>query len=242
MKVEIKLIGVEEIEAKLTRIDKSKWPSIIKNAATETAFYVRNKVRQEMPKYIDRPKPFTLNSIYVNKGSASNPEATVEWRKPSGGNSGGRYLRPEVEGGPRHVTGFEKKLIQLGAMPPGLRAVPTPAAPRDSYGNVPVSFLKKILTALQSPGTVNKRGNTKVKGIKEGHTFFASAQRSTTLRRGIYERRDSTFGDAVKRVFSFISGVNYKKTFPFYDIGRKASLDKFHAKLDEAITKALEGK
>lgn len=229
-----------QIERKLSGVARDKWPKILSEAATETAFYVRNKVRSEMPRYIDKPKPFTLNSIFVRKGTQAKPEASVEWRRPSGGVSGGRYLRPTVFGGGRSQKGLERLLEANGAMPKGLRAVPTDDAPKDAFGNVLPAFIRKVAAAIVANPT-GRNVYQKTKGLSKVQSFFAVPQKQGNLSPGIYETRATGFGNAIRRVFSFVSNVNYKRQFPFYEIGQAAACERFEAKLDEAINRSING-
>lgn len=229
----------KKIQEALSKVEKKRWPKILSYASTETAFYVRNKLRSEMPKYIDKPKPFTLNSIFVKKGSTKDQDATVQWRKPSGGTSGGRYLKPLVEGGGRQAKGFERKLMALGVMDSNAYAIPTKDNTLDQYGNVPGGVIRRVLSSL----TLNPTGRTtsfkREKGNRKGQAYFAVRTKNAGLSPGIYERRASGFGNLIRKLWGFVTGVNYRKTFPFYDIGQKAARDKIVEKVKEGIEKGL---
>jgi hypothetical protein len=234
IKLDINLDGHKAILDRLSAVEEKNWQRILADASTETAFYVRNKVRKQMPEYLDRPKPFTVNSIYVEKGKSRDAEASVLWRKPAGGNSGGRYLIPTVEGGDRRVKGFERSLQSAGLMPPGDVAVPTKDAPKDAYGNVPSSFILKVIAALKFNPSGSKYKNDK-------RAFFVVVKRQGRgLTPGIYERRYAALGGSIRRIFGFFSRAVYKQTFPFYDLGRKAAEEKFPEKLEQAIQKQIE--
>lgn len=246
--IDIKTENAKAIQDQLKGIRKERWGAILTSAATETAFYVRNKLRSEMPRVIDRPRPYTINSIYVDKGRRGETvEATVKWRDSIGQNSGGRYLRPLVDGGDRNQKGFEKLLIARRLMSPGNKAVPTKEAPQDSYGNVPGSYLTRMLSflrvlrdPLQNRRYANgARGGVGKKVAAKTLQFFTVPVRTGNLRPGIYERKNFFGTTGIRKVFSFVPSVHYKKQFPFYDIGRQASLSKFPEKLQESIAKYL---
>ncbi len=229
--------NLDLLQKELSAITKDKWPKILAMASTETAFYVRNKLQSEMPKYIDRPKPFTLNSIFVVKGKSSNIEAVVQWRQPNGGTSGGRYLLPTVEGGTRGIKPFEARLQAQGYMPSGMVAVPTSELKRDSYGNVPSGTLKRVLNSVTN---LRAKGSKKAGG---GNQYFAVSGYKEGLAPGIYERRSfGSLGIGLRLVIAYIFRAKYRKQFPFYEIGTQAAVSKMPEKVREAIQKLKESK
>jgi hypothetical protein len=275
---------LKAIKEQLKGIEKKKWGKILSYATTETAFYVRNKLKKEMPTYIDRPSPYTLNSIFVDKGTGKDPEAVVQWRKPSGGTSGGRYLLPQVDGGGRETKRFENALVFRGGKARNDKAVPTDAAPKDAFGNVPGSYIKRMLSLLRvgtkalrekreraedrqsriQQGLVKERKKKDPRGpsfaramkdqrkpaappIAQVKSSYGSHEEFIVLPKrvgkkppGVYEVKNMALGRAMKLVFAFVTTVTYKKKFPFYDIGTKASAEKFQEKLSEAIKKEME--
>lgn len=274
-KIEI-IHDLDRFKKDLDKVTKDKWPKILSKATTETAFYIRNKLRSELPQYIDKPTPYTTNSIFVRKGNKDNPEASVEWRKPAGSTSGGKYLVPQVEGGNRSAKKFERALEWKGAKSAGDKAVPTKEAPKDIYGNVPGSYIKRMLSLLRIGGAElrarrekaalsaakpkiarakrgksfaatmrdQQQGSAKPKAQTSSYAkpeeFFALPKKQGKLSAGVYEVKNSAFGRAIRLVFLFTGSVTYKKSFPFYDIGNKASNDKFPQKLSEAVDEALK--
>jgi hypothetical protein len=248
---------------RLRAVSQDRWPAILTRAANETAYYVLNKYRQQMPKFLDRPTAFTLNSMYVAKATASKLEATVQWKDSAQGGSAGRYLQPEVYGGERRHKGFENALQALGLMPKGWFAIPSAnGLPLDAYGNVPRGVIQKILAALKAnPETQNKKQVQRLKrmGVAglakgiiktslnyskvKGRETRAAARKAkyftvlgdSRLAPGIYER----VGTGIRQVFFFLPATHYKKQFPFYELGQEAARKKFPEKLDEAISKAL---
>lgn len=235
---------LDEMQARLSKVEKEKWPRILSYATTETGFYARNKVIKEMPKHIDKPKPFTRNSLFVKKGNTRDPEATVMWRPGSlSGNSAGRYLMPQVKGGNRQEKRWEKLLQAKGVMPQGYYAVPTKDAPTDAYGNVPGSYIVRILSFVRAfRDRLQNRNLDQKKAARKKLQFFAipPGRSSGGMSPGIYERI-SLFGGAIRQVFFFSRRAAYNPKFPFYDIANKAAADKFNEKLDEGIKKAING-
>lgn len=236
---------IEEITAKLGKVEPSKWTKILAYASNETGFYVRNKMVKEMPKYLDRPKPFTLNSLFVKKGNSKDPEAVVLWKPGSlSGNSAGRYLVPQADGGSRKLKKFENLLQMNRILPFGQFLIPTKDAPMDQYGNVPGSFIVKIISYLRAfRDNLQNRNLNPEKAKRKKLQYFVvrpGDKNRAGLSAGIYERI-SLFGGAIRKVFFFSARAQYKSKFPFGKIAKDASLVKFDQKLDEGIKKALDG-
>lgn len=254
--------------SKLAGIEPTQWPKILASAANETGYYALNKYKQQMPSFFDRPTPFTLNSMFLQKATPSSLEAIVQWKDASGSNgSAGQYLQPEVFGGARPQKRFERALQAAGLMPAGYVCIPTKDAPIDSFGNVPSAFYQAILTYLKAnPTTAKSKQIARLKrqgflkltrGVidtalnyekaqakeqraaqKKAKYFTAINGQGTTLPGGVYERVN-LFGGAIRRLFAYVPLAQYKASFPFYQLGADAAYAKFPEKLDEAIAKSV---
>jgi hypothetical protein len=251
----------------LKRFSSDKWPKILAIAANKTALDVLEAYRQEMPKYIDRPVPFTLNSMYVKIAKSPNIEATVLWRDGAGkGTSAGKYLKPQVDGGQRVQKRFEKSLEYAGLMPKGYFAVPTKDCPVNQFGNVAPGLYVTILSYVRASmdSTQNRRVQKlskmststlikqAVKGLRNIDKIKAKEERAkakvskyftvmpgqSNLPIGIYERVN-LFGGAIRRLFNYVSKVTYRKRFPFETIGSRKASEVFPAKLARAIEKVI---
>jgi hypothetical protein len=235
--------NIDEIRAKLNRVEQKKWPKILAYAANETGFYAQNKVYQEMQRVIDKPRPYTLRSLFVKRVSGKDPEATVMWRPGSmSGNSAGRYLMPLVTGGQRQEKGFEKLLRLARVIPQGYYLIPTKDAPDDGYGNVPGPYIVRILSFVRAfrDHLQNRNINPEKAKKKKLQYFIVQPGEKSNLAPGIYERI-SLFGGAIRCIFFFSKKAVYTQRFPFYDVASTAAKEKFNQKLDEGIKKAVDG-
>lgn len=104
-------------------------------ALTRTAWEVRSALMSGMQAAFDRPTPFTMRAYRVEMATASSLEATV-WATPLQA----RYLERQIEGGERNTKGFEKKMKLFG----GEVALPAAGAKLNQYGNMSLSFIKKV--------------------------------------------------------------------------------------------------
>lgn len=259
----------ESFLSQLKEVAPENWPQILSDASNQTGYYVLNKYQQQMNNYLDRPVPYTLNSMYLQKSTPSTLAASVQWKDSSGGNiSAGKYLQPEVFGGSRGQKKFERALQAKGLIPNGFVAVPTDKAPLDSYGNVPGSYFVQILSAIgANPAFVQNKQIKKlrklssvnlIKGVAKAALAYKAIQAKEARAKaraqkffvvvkgdgnplpiGVYERTSLDVGSIVVRVFNFVPTANYRTSFPFYDIGTAAAQAKFPEKLDEAIQTAL---
>jgi len=147
---------LKQAERYLIGLRKDQIPFATAYALTQTAKQAQQAIIGEMKSVFDRPKPYTLNGTFIKIATKRDLVAVVKLKdgytsKGSGDSKRGtpdKYLAPQVEGGPRRPKAFEKLLVSQGVMPPGYFAVPTKAAPKDAYGNVPSGFYTRILSQL----------------------------------------------------------------------------------------------
>lgn len=117
-------------------------------ALTRTAQEVKAAEVDHMRAALDRPKPFTLNSLWVDRATKTNLVARVEDRFfAKSGTPASKYLRPLIEGGPRGPKRFEKALTAVGIT--GF-AVPARNMPLDAYGNVSGATISAMLSGVRA--------------------------------------------------------------------------------------------
>lgn len=112
-------------------------------ALTRTAWDVRGHLMEGMQDAFVRPTPFTMRAFRVDKAEASSLEAVV-WAQPLQA----RYLKFEIEGGERNTKGFEKRMHLFG----GQVAVPAAGAKLNQYGNMTLSFIRKVTEDTNTSG------------------------------------------------------------------------------------------
>lgn len=182
-------------------------------ALTRTVQDTRRDLRAAMQAAFDRPKPWTLNSLYIETANKTKLEANVHfkdrWETGSKGSQGapaGRYLRPQILGGTRVAKAHERALARAGVVPSGYYLVPTWSADRDAYGNMATGQIVKMLSALRANRDVGVTSNLnaagKSRGTRRAETYFAIVPgrpqgrggRGGGLPPGIYKAKGS--GDA----------------------------------------------
>ena len=152
-----------------------------------------------------------------------------------------------MKGGARPLKRFEKRLVQIGAMMPGERAVPGQGATIDAFGNMSRGQIVQILSQLGSAGfsgdysvATNSR-RSRAKRAKVAY-FVASRTRERTrhLHPGIYSRRSfGAWGTAIKPVIMFVNGATYRKRFDFYGIGNRVVKSNWAENYRQALAQAM---
>jgi hypothetical protein len=213
---------------------------------TRVAQRVREAEYRAMQSSFDRPKPYTLNSLFLQKATPERLVARV-WLKDdlassNAGTPATDYLRPHIEGGTRGQKYFERALQTVGAMPQGTYAVPGRGAELDAWGNPSRSLILRILSQLRVQivagydrslpvGTDRKTQSKRRRAFgRAGGQFVALPKGLGKLPPGIYLAEGRDFGaklgfgrtGRLKAVFLFKRGVAYRVRYDFWGTARTA--------------------
>jgi len=237
--------NVEELSKALRTLGANQLPFAFALMATRLAQLVKKGELAVMRARLDHPTPTTMNSLYVKVAKKGNPEARAFFKDAwTSGVPADTYLQQTVKGGRRPHKRFEKALIGKGIMKPGQYAIPSPSA-LNQFGNVPRGVIMKILSGLGAAESVsgvqaNATGSKRSKRKGNAEKYFAGDVDGTN---GIWERKKTAFGDAVRPVFIFSDGEpGYRVIVPFYKIADnivKANHAKeFATAIDQALSTA----
>jgi hypothetical protein len=237
--------NVEELSKALRTLGSKQLPFAFALMATRLAVLVKKGELSVMRQRLDQPTATTMNSLYVTAAKKENPEARTFFKDAwTSGVPADTYLQQAVKGGRRPHKRFEKALIAKGLMKPGQYAIPAPSA-LNQFGNVPRGTIMKILSGLGAAETVSgvqaNATNSKCSKRKgNADKYFAGDVDGT---QGIWERKKTAFGDAVRPVFIFSdSEPGYRVIVPFYKIADnivKANRAKeFVSAMDQALSTA----
>lgn len=237
----ITIKGLEELRAKLTAFSDRRFNAAIATAMSRTAVIVRDKMRQQMTQELDRPTPYTLNSLYTVPATAERLQALIRFRddrSQSNGTPAVYFMGPEVHGGPRRLKGFERALQSMGVLPDGWLAVAGKGAPLDSYGNVSKGYIGQMirgLAAQRMEGPRRAKDNTRVIAAARnaGGQFFV-IRPGGKAQPGIYIR--DMIGKNITPVMIFVRGATYRKRLRFYEGGTEAA--SLH--LQQQITRSVQ--
>jgi hypothetical protein len=197
-------------------------------ALTFTAEAVRKAERAEMLRVLDRPTPYTLNSLYLKSARPDTLTARV-WIKGADG-AGFHYLKPQVFGGDRQQKLFESVFATIGIKAGRMTKndfwiVPGSAARLDRYGNISRGQIRQLLSAL---GKAERTGGysanrTKASAKRKGVAltqYFIGAPGGGKLPFGVWQRFGFASGSAVKPVLIFVKRPRYKARWNFETVAR----------------------
>ena len=237
--MEIKIeSNIPEITARLEDIAMRKLPWALQRTVNDLAFKVRAETYDHMGRVFDRPKPsFTLRSMEVVKARSKLSPSSWVGLAFRADKRFEKALTHQFTGGNRAWKRVEGAFLRVGIMPPGMIAVPAKGCPLDQYGNIPASFLSRLIGYLQAFGETGhkanmtqakigklaKRGRTKegwatINGVE----YFVSYGRGRTrhLPKGIYAKT-GIHGFMVKPIILFVRRGRYDKRIDLQGIGQK---------------------
>lgn len=260
MRVSLSVQGLDAVTASMAGFSERRIRSTIATVLTRVAVAAKDAERREMIDSLDRPTPYTLNSVYARPATAERLESEVGIKNDaSGGHPPTAWLRWQVHGGLRRWTGFERALIRGGAMPDHMRAVPGRFARLDGYGNLSRGQMAQIISQLRietgragstrtlpivTAADSAKDRSRKLKAIRSqqrraGGQFIALPVGRGKLRPGIYLVRDTAWGrTAPKPIVVFVSQAQYQPRFDFYFVARQAA-GQLGAQLERAVAESI---
>lgn len=164
--------NVADVAKAFDKMAKSQVPFATSLAINRVLQLARQTLYSAMLREFDRPTPYTLNSLFTKVSTKTNLSGWVGHKVSNSGLSASQYLRPEIEGGSRHMKSTEKFL--------GHYYVPSRYIKRDRYGNVPGATLRAIFRSL---------GN--LAGSRSEYVLL-EAGNARKLAAGVYQRKNPT--------------------------------------------------
>ena len=236
------------LRARLAAFSDRRFNATMATALSRTAVQVRDQIRRNMPQVLDRPTPWTINSLFAKPATAARLVAEVNFKDDRASTNGGTpatyYLLPQVEGGPRRAKRLEVALRAVGALPPGYFAVPAAGAKLDAYGNVTRGQIVQILSQLRIQLLAGSNRNMSfdargqiVAQRRAGGRFFLRRPGEGKVQPGIYQRE--LIGRNITPVFVFVRGVNYRRRFDFYGISSRLSQKLLPVQVERTIGESM---
>jgi hypothetical protein len=175
MKIEI-TSNSKAVQAFFNDVVKRQMPFATMLAINDTARAAREELINEMRMKFDRPTPWTLRSIDVQWAKdKQNPSAWVGLKESYKDYSAAkiedphqRALRAEFTGGNRSWKKMEAAFASqsVGILKKGWAMIPGEGAPLDRYGNVPVGFIKQLMSYFAANWDVGSKQNSTAKSRK----------------------------------------------------------------------------
>lgn len=253
-------IGVKGLDEAITGItttfDAAAVNETTAKALNDVAFRARQAEQEGLRAAFDRVTPFIVKSLYVEPATAGKLVAKL-WPKDYGGKGvdPANVLRHHIEGGGRTLKASESILRRAGILPGGFFLAPGAGAPLDAYGNIPGSFMVRLLSYLQTfylaGSTLNMSDKRKRRLAKGGRTdagfkriggveYFAVRRgESTHLKPGIYSR-SGIHGADVMPILAFVRKPSYSVRFPFYGIAGEVAARELEPALVARFRAALK--
>lgn len=219
----------------------AKWAAVV--ATNKVAGMVKERLTAELPSIFDRPTPFTMRSMFVRRASMAKLFAEVGFKDfAAKGTPATKYLRPQVDGGPRRAKRFERLLQSAGILPSGWFAMPGDNAELDAFGNMSRGQLTKALSHIRSFAAdrgQNRSQTRKSRGKRRKEQYFAAKPGNPGLAPGIYKRAGAKGRDAQPVLFFVRKAPTYRKRFPFDRITavvvKEHLLPEFRTALEQAV-------
>lgn len=144
-------------------------------AAGRLAYQAAQDIKAQMRVIFQNPSAWTLNSVtHVEKNTRS---ARLQAQLPAGVSAAvifketqtgakqigaGRYLYPQVAGGPRRQTRMERRLQMVSPGGQTVYLVPTKYAEYDGSGNLSPGWVLAVLSAVQALAGAGFNGNRRM--------------------------------------------------------------------------------
>lgn len=209
------------------RLTQKQIPFALAKTLTQIAQATKQDVVRQMQSKFDRPTPWTLNSIFVQRAEKKDGDRMSAVVNVMDGNGARRYtdqrfpymgsafvaagsnkravIGQQFAGGQRQWKRFEGRLRAIGILPQGMAAVPPVrgswAMPLDKYGNAPHGLIVKILSYFAAFTEAGSAGNT----TAAGRAKLAKIRQ----RKGAGYTLTTGSGKKLKRGYIEIGGVVY---------------------------------
>jgi hypothetical protein len=227
---------VDQLTEGFTDIEKRQIPYATSWAMARLGNFARDGIVKSMDALLDRPTKYTKSSVRVrweNRPDGLHYFIFINEWAPKG-TPAVKYLFPQVEGGERNETRFERALRFAGKLPAGMSTVPAQGAPKDAHGNVRNGFHTSVLTMLQASTDAlqnQTEHSAKRKAAAYRGKLFVGRPGGGRLPLGIYQRL------GMRPLWLFVDRRPvYRKRVPFFELVQGI----FNAKYPEFFKAAME--
>lgn len=229
------------LERTLKNWELQQLPFATAQALTQTGQRVKNAIRATMQVGLDRPTPYTLNSLYLKPATKNNLVCEVSLKNvASKGAPPSKYLAPNVYGGARLPKSSEVLMRRQGVLPGGMLWVPGSGATMNQFGNMSVGQIVQVLSAMKAFPEVgylaNRSKRLGARANKNASKLFVGTPGGGRLPLGVYLR--GTDG-SLKPIMIFVSEANYSVRLPVSQIATTVYQTNFQEVFNQALRDAL---
>lgn len=243
MKLTLDVKGLDQATRDLAeRFSERRLNAALATGLTRTALDIREEVKREMRVVLDRPTPYTMNSLFVRPATAQRLAAETYFKDDTAGSGtpATKYLLPQVDGGSRRTKRLEVALQAAGALPSGWFVVPGAGAKIDAFGNVSRGQIIQVLSQLRIQLVAGSSRNLPFDARKQisaqrkaGGRFFVIKPGAKGAAPGVYQREFA--GSNITPVFIFVKGATYRKRLDFYGISNRIARERLPRQIQLAI-------
>jgi hypothetical protein len=214
---------------------KGNLPRQLARSMTYAARDAQQELRQQTPRFVDRPTPGTLRATFVEGATADNLTVRVGFRDQAAkGTAPAEYLQPMVGGGPRPLKRSERQLQGRGLLRAGEFITPADVHPLrlNRYGNIPGPRMVQVLSQLRGFGEQGYNANRRA-GTPGGYFIGQPGG----LPRGIYARVGRN-KRGFHTVFHITRQPKYQPTFPVREILQRKFSQRFPSIFERLVFQA----
>ena len=237
MQLNLEVKGLDKVRQQLERLGRDQLRQASTAALNDAAFKTRTALQEQMRRVFDRPTPYIVKSVQVEKATPDRLQAWIGPRLMDGGGvDPQKILRAQVEGGQRRNKRFEVALRSIGALPAGWQAVipPTPyPGSVDGRGDLKGQFVQQLTAHLAGTRRAAPRSRGKTQ-TPTGPVRFFVAKAGQRLKPGIWAAN----GRDVKPVLLFVSRTTYRPRLDLEAVAQSAP-GEFEQRLRYRIRQAL---
>lgn len=228
--------NITAVEKDLTRFERKQIPFATAVALTRTAKDAEKVLKATMKRVFDRPTPYTLRGTMTRPATKQKLVASVGFRDFAGkGTPAGKYLRPQIEGGPRRSKKSERLLRQAGLLRSNEYIVPSKAIRLNRYGNITGGQMQKIISGLRAQN--DQHQNRTARSARGKAAGYFVPNQGSKLPRGVWERR----GKKIKPLLIFVKRPTYQKRLPFNKIIKRTVERRMPYHFQRELGKAIAG-
>lgn len=168
----------------------------------------KQSLRQAMPRFIDKPVPYTVNSAFQRFAKADDLTTTIGIadQSRSGRTPAAKYLQPIIKGTTPSVKGADLSATKIAGQPAGAVLVPARNSPlrKTAAGNYTISAYAKVLGSARQGG--------------DGRAYFVAPVKQGSSTQAIFTRAGRG-GKQLRRVFTIDPNPKVRRPqFPVRDL------------------------
>lgn len=235
-------LDTKQLRRDLAELKGRNVPRAMCNVVNRLAYNSRLKLQDEMKAKFKNPTPWTLGMFAMIPAKPGQARAAIVTKDLTssykGGTAAARYLSPEVFGGERELKPSEKKLSIISE---GQEWVPGRDAPLNSYGNIKLSEIKKILDEIPNIG--KRQNGPRIKYMKGGprpkDQYFVLRKSENGKPMGVYKRVGKS--RKFKEILRFIpTNAHYRPILPAQKIVDDLIAGRARRYVDEELVKSAQ--